>query len=116
MARELLEAPYVPIWRALAALICRRSVRAFGARTSSTDRRFCDSAASGLEEFDHVSRVMRHLAGARYLREDDRDRPEDLVRFAEARLNQSSRFRHLSGSSRASSSRRIWRRTACSFT
>jgi hypothetical protein len=60
-------------------------VRAFGARTSSTDRRFCDSAASGLEEFDHVSRVMRYLAGARYLREDDRDRPEDLVRLAEAR-------------------------------
>jgi hypothetical protein len=43
------------------------------------------SAASGLEEFDHVPRVMRYLAGARYLREDDRDRPEDLVRLAEAR-------------------------------
>jgi hypothetical protein len=28
---------------------------------------------------------MRYLAGARYLREDDRDRPEDLVRLAEAR-------------------------------
>jgi hypothetical protein len=28
---------------------------------------------------------MRYLAGERYLREDDRDRPEDLVRLAEAR-------------------------------
>jgi hypothetical protein len=43
------------------------------------------SAASGLEEFDHVPRVMRYLAGERYLREDDRDRPEVLVRLAEAR-------------------------------
>jgi hypothetical protein len=60
-------------------------VRAFGARTSSTDRRFCDFSASGLEEFDHVPRVMRCLAGARHLREDDRDRPEELVRLPEAR-------------------------------
>jgi hypothetical protein len=42
------------------------------------------SAASGLEAFDHVPRVVRYLPGARYLREDDRD-PEDLDRLAETR-------------------------------
>jgi hypothetical protein len=43
------------------------------------------SAAGGLEGFHHVPSVMRYHAGARYLREDDRDRPEDLVPLAEAR-------------------------------
>jgi hypothetical protein len=75
----------VPIWRARRRspgdVRCARSVRGPRALIGGS----VTSAACGLEEFDHVPRVMRHLAGARHRRDDDRDRPEVLVRLAEAR-------------------------------
>jgi hypothetical protein len=56
---------YVPIGRAWrhspGDVWCARSVRGLRAQIGGS----VTSAASGLEEFDHVPRVMRYLAGAR---------------------------------------------------